>query len=51
LSSESQVVEYRGGNNKVYPTVKMPGIQKFSDVTLKKGLYIGDKSLWKKITN
>jgi phage tail-like protein len=47
LSSESQVVEYRGGNNKVYPTVKMPGIQKFSDVTLKKGLYIGDKSLWK----
>ena len=48
MSFESQVVEYRGGNNKVYPTIKLPGIQKISNVTLKKGLYIGDKSLWKK---
>lgn len=38
LESETQVVEYRGGNSKVYSTVKMPGIQKFSNVTLKKGI-------------
>ena len=27
LSAEPQQVEYRGGNSKVYPTVKMPGIK------------------------
>lgn len=48
LSSETQVIEYRGGNSKVYSTVKMPGIQKFSNVTLKKGIFKGDKNLWDK---
>ncbi len=48
LSSETQVIEYRGGNSKVYSTVKMPGIQKFSNVTLKKGMFQGDKNLWDK---
>lgn len=46
LSSETQVIEYRGGNSKVFSTVKMPGIQKFSNVTLKKGMFKGDKNLW-----
>ena len=48
LSLETQVLEYRGGNSKVYSTVKMPGIQKFSNVTLKKGMFKGDKNLWDK---
>ena len=48
LSSETQVIEYRGGNSKVFSTVKMPGIQKFSNVTLKKGMFKGDKNLWDK---
>jgi phage tail-like protein len=48
LSSETQVIEYRGGNSKVYSTVKMPGIQKFGNVTLKKGMFLGDKALWDK---
>ncbi len=48
LSSETQVIEYRGGNSKVYSTVKMPGIQKFGNVTLKKGIFKGDKALWDK---
>ncbi len=48
LSSETQVIEYRGGNSKVYSTVKMPGIQKFSNVTLKKGMFLGDTNLWDK---
>jgi phage tail-like protein len=46
LSSETQVIEYRGGSSKVYSTVKMPGIQKFSNVTLKKGTFKGDTTLW-----
>jgi len=48
LSSEPQVIEYQGGNSKVYSTVKMPGIKKFSNVTLKKGMFLGDKNLWDK---
>jgi phage tail-like protein len=48
LSSETQIIEYRGGNSKVYSTVKMPGLQKFSNVTLKKGIFKGDKALWDK---
>jgi phage tail-like protein len=37
LSSETQVIEYRGGNSKVYSNVKMPGLQKFSNVYPEKG--------------
>ena len=48
LSSETQVIEYRGGNSKVYSTVKMPGIKKFGNITLKKGIFKGDKALWDK---
>lgn len=46
LSSETQVIEYRAGNSKTFSTVKMPGIQKFGNVTLKKGMFKGDKALW-----
>ena len=48
LDVETQVIEYRGGNSKVYSTVKMPGIQKFGNITLKKGIFKGDKALWDK---
>ena len=48
LSSETQVIEYRGGNNSAYSTVKMPGIKKFGNITLKKGIFKGDKTLWDK---
>jgi len=46
LNSETQVVEYRGGSSEIHSTVKMPGIQKLGHVTLKKGLFKGDRSLW-----
>jgi len=48
LSSETQIIEYRGGSSPVYSTVKMPGIQKFSNITLKKGIFKGDKAMWDK---
>lgn len=46
LASETQVIEYRVGNSAVYSTVKMPGIKKFGNVTLKKGIFKDDKKLW-----
>lgn len=46
LASETQVIEYRVGNSAVYSAVKMPGIKKFGNVTLKKGIFKDDKKLW-----
>ena len=38
LSSELKQVEYRHGNSLAFSPIKMPGIQKFGNVTLKKGV-------------
>ncbi|NCT94937.1 MAG: phage tail protein [Chitinophagaceae bacterium] len=46
LSSETQVIEYRAGNSQAYSTVKMPGIKKFGNITLKKGIFKDDKKMW-----
>lgn len=46
LSAESQVIEYRAGNSKVYSTIKMPGLQKFGNITLKKGMFTKDSALY-----
>jgi phage tail-like protein len=46
LNSETQVVEYRVGNSQAYSTVKMPGIKKYGNITLKKGIFKSDTTLW-----
>ncbi|MCD7937362.1 MAG: phage tail protein [Tannerellaceae bacterium] len=46
LDVEAQVIEYRHGNSPEFSTIKMPGIKKFSNITLKKGVFKGDKSYW-----
>ena len=46
LDAETQVIEYRAGSNKVFSTVKMPGIKKFTNVTMKKGIFKADKKFW-----
>lgn len=48
LSSETQIIEYRGGSSPVFSTVKMPGIKKFGNITCKKGIFKGDDNLWEK---
>lgn len=48
LTAEAQVIEYRGGSSKVNSTVKMPGLLKYSNVTLKKGMFKGDNAMWEK---
>lgn len=42
LDSEVDVVEYRHGDSPEFSTIKMPGLRKSSDVTLKKGMFTGD---------
>lgn len=46
LNAETQQIEYRAGNSPVHSTVKMPGIKKYSNITLKKGLFKDDKAMW-----
>lgn len=46
LNAEVQQIEYRQGNSKEYSTVKMPGIKKIGNVTLKKGIFKDDKGFW-----
>lgn len=42
LTRETQVIEYRDGFNKEYNVTKMPGIPKFGNITLKRGIVKGD---------
>lgn len=46
LNIENQVIEYRDGASMVFSTVKMPGLQKFSNVTLKRGIFSGDNDYY-----
>ncbi|MCB9233120.1 MAG: phage tail protein [Bacteroidia bacterium] len=42
LDAEAQIIEYRHGNSKENWAIKMPGIQKFNNVTLKRGVFVGN---------
>lgn len=46
LDVESQPIEYRHGDSATFSTIKMPGIKKFANVTMKKGVYTGDNKFW-----
>ena len=46
LDSETQPIEYRHGNSPVFSPIKMPGLQKFGNVTLKKGIFVKDNKFW-----
>lgn len=46
LDMESQVIEYRKGNSKVFSPIKMPGMHKFGNVTLKRGLFVNDNKFF-----
>ena len=44
LDSETEVIEYREGNQNT-TVLKLPGLQKFTNITLKRG-YTGGTELW-----
>jgi phage tail-like protein len=46
LDAEAQIIEYRSGNSKEFAPVKMPGLKKFSNVTMKKGVFKSDNKFW-----
>jgi phage tail-like protein len=46
LDTEYDVMEYRAGNSPEFSTVRMPGLKKHSDITLKKGMFSDDTTLF-----
>lgn len=54
LDSETEVIEYREGSSPEYSKQRMPGMQKHSNVTLKRGTFVGDNEFftwWKTTRN
>ena len=47
LDFETEVIEYREGNNPTYNKHKQPGLTKYSNVTLKRGTVIEDFEFFK----
>lgn len=46
LDIESQPIEYRHGDSPQFSTIKMPGIKKSGNVTMKKGVFKSDNKFW-----
>jgi len=46
LDSETQVIEYRHGDSKSFYPIKMPGIGRVGNVTLRKGIFVNDTVFW-----
>lgn len=46
LDVETEVIEYRDGSMPEYSKLKMPGMQKFSNITLKRGVFQKDNEFF-----
>lgn len=46
LDVEASSIEYRHGDSATFSVVKMPGLRKYGDITLKKGVFKGDNQFW-----
>lgn len=53
LDIQAEVIEYREGSSPEYHKIKMPGMQKYSNITLKRGTIQGDTEFyrWINMTN
>lgn len=46
LDSESRPIEYRHGDSPSFYPLKMPGLGKVGNVTMRKGIFVNDTALW-----
>jgi phage tail-like protein len=46
LDNEVQVIEYRHGDSPSFYPIKMPGLGKVGNVTMKRGVFVGDTKYW-----
>jgi len=50
LTTEIQPIEYREGSSNSYNVTKMPGMPKFGDISLKRGVFTKDNEFFQWIT-
>jgi len=43
---ETPVIEYRHGDSKTFYPIKMPGLGKVGNVTMRKGIFANDQKFW-----
>lgn len=46
MDAETQIIEYRKSNSKLYSTEKMPRITKYGSFTMKRGVFVNDNTFW-----
>jgi len=46
LEVSTEVIEYRDGASREYHKIKMPGMQKFGNITMKRGTFLGDNEFY-----
>jgi phage tail-like protein len=46
LDVQHEEIKYRAGDSKQFSVIKMPGLVKYGNVTMKKGVYKGDNKFW-----
>lgn len=46
LESETKVIEYRHGNSPIFYPIKMPGLGRVGNVTMRKGIFVKDSKFW-----
>lgn len=46
LDAESEAIEYRAGNSPVFSKIKMPGMLKYSNITMKKAVFVQDNAIY-----
>lgn len=47
LDAQSEEIKYRSGDGAAFSPIEMPGLRKYGNVTMKKGIYKGDDEFWK----
>ncbi len=47
LDTEVQPIEYRASNHELVSPIKMPGIVKYGNITLKRGIFVNDNEFTK----
>jgi phage tail-like protein len=47
LDVENQIREYRKSDSSLFSTEKMPGIVKYGNITMKRGVFVNDNTFWK----
>ncbi len=46
LDMQVEAIEYREGSSNTYSKIKMPGLHKYSNITLKRGTFDGDTDFY-----